>query len=444
MKLESSGRSVGGCSDGADEEQQIATDFCTCDSSSCWSDSDSDLDSVSVSNDAAEETVGAAPMMLDNWGMSAIRGAGFRLGKFAHQDMTEGTFVRHAARESDLASFAVKSCSAAKGVDFASASSKIASEYELLQGLVHTSIVSVAYLFHSKHDVWLFREWCVDGCLWSYVQKHGEFEEPHAFRLIDQMVEGIYYLHKKGIVHQNIQPSNVLLARHAEALKIAGFSKAERSGFDLKPAARQREVPVALHREQLHELAHESKAWMAPEQICGCQKSPLVDVFSGGLCAGFMLLGRHPFSSKTLTSDEAANAHVLRDAVKSMCRGKRPAVQQQGMSTSAVAFLEACLRRKPAARVSSQDLRLHPVLLHNAVDDKHPSQVKSLQASVEAFRAKTCGCLPSMQAGRDLSVIRTPLQSMTVLALPSLHCRPSKKALQPDTLHVLPEYLGHL
>merc|ERR1740129_2239225 len=110
--------------------------------------------------------------------MSAIRGAGFCLGKFVHQDMSAKTVVRHATRQIDFGSFAVKTCSAARGVEFASESNNILSEYELLQGLVHPSIVSVAYLFHSRHDIWLFREWCVDGCLWSYVQKHGEFEEP--------------------------------------------------------------------------------------------------------------------------------------------------------------------------------------------------------------------------------------------------------------------------
>jgi len=424
-----------GCSDyGYYEEGQKVTDSSACDSSSIWSDSNSDADSVSAPQEIVEGKVGAAPKRLDDWGMSAILGAGFRLGKFVQQDLSRQTLVRHATRQSDFNSFAVKTCSAAKGIDFANQFNSILSEYDLLQGLVHPSIVSVAYLFHSKHDIWLFREWCVDGCLWSYVQKHGELGEPRAFRLIDQMVEGIHYLHSKSIAHQNIQPGNVLLTRHTETLKIAGFSKAESNSFNFNSETTQPEMPVVLQREQLRELAHESKAWMAPEQICGGQKSQLVDIWAGGLCAGFMLLCRHPFSSKTLTSDEAANAHVLREAVKSMCRGKRPAVQLHSLSTSAVALLEACLRSNPATRVSSQELRLHPVLIWNAVEDQHLSHQNSLQASIESFQRKSRGCLPTIQAGGDLPVMHRQMQSLTANEMPPLRIRRNTRRHHSDTL----------
>jgi len=402
-----------------EERQEASEDGSATDSSCMWSDDNLDVDKISALQEDADEKVGAAPMRLDDWGISAMLRAGFRLGNFAQQDLTSQSYIRHATRESDFHSYAVKTCSAAKGIDFASVFNDIKSEYELLQGLVHPSIVSVAYLFHSEHDIWLLREWCVDGSLWSYVHRHGKLEERCAFMFVDQMVEGLHYMHSKKIVHQNIQPSNLLLTRRAETLKIAGFSKAVKKECDM---------PIRPQREQMRELAHESKAWMAPEQICGAQKSELVDIWACGLCAGFMLLCRHPFSSKTLTSDDAANNSVLRKAVKSMCRAKLPVVLLQGLSTNAVAFLEVCLRSNPATRVSSQELRLHPVLIWNAMEkSQHQCCENRFHAFIDTFRGKIFGCRPGIQAGGDLSVNHRHLHSLTVNALPSVPIRRSKK-----------------
>jgi len=358
----------------------------TCSWSAASLSDESDRDESTAHQDIVEPQNRQTPTRLDDWGISAICRAGFHLGRFVGPD-SPGIFVRYATRMSDFNSYAVKTCSAGRESNFKYQFDGIWSEYELLRTLTHPSIVSVVFLFYSKHDIWLFREWCTDGNLWAYMLEHGELGESHAWRLVDQMVEGIHYVHSKGLVHQNLQPSNLLLTECVQTLKIVGFSKSARAcdnGTILQSV--QPRTPAATDsRQSLNELAHESKAWMAPEQICADQVSQRGDIWSCGLCVAFMLLCRHPFTSKTLTSCNDLNAHILRKAVRSMCRRKPPEGYLHGLSIGAKSFLEVCLQRHSAARVCSKVLRLHPMLVPNILEHPQKTGKDGLMSSSNTF-----------------------------------------------------------
>jgi len=216
----------------------------------------------------------------------------------------------------------------------------------------------------------------------------------HAFRLVDQLVEGIFYMHSKGITHENLGPSNLLLTGHAETLKIVGFSKtAARNACGSSSEINQLRAATG---DWLQELAHESRAWMAPEQIRGDQITPSVDVWSCGLCTAFMLLGRHPFSSKTLAPDVTKGDHVLRKAVRSMCKGKLHISQLQGLSHGAIAFLAACLQGNVGRRLCTRELRLHPMLMMHTFQDPELQHQDSLQSSIRQFQSKSLGSMPRL------------------------------------------------
>jgi len=412
------------------EEDEEGSSTC---SSSTASLSDESFDGESTaSQDMVEPENGQIPVKLDNWGISAIFGAGYHLGKFVGPELPGRTFVRHAAHMSDFHSYAVKSCSSCGQKSFATEFDGIWSEYELLRTLVHPSIVSVAFLFYSKHDIWLFREWCTDGSLWAYVLEHGELEESHAWRLADQMVEGIHYVHGKGLVHQNLQPTNLLLTKHAQMLKIAGFSK---SATTCDNDIGLQTVPTPTDTwQRLHDLAHESKAWMAPEQICFDQATKAVDIWSCGLCVGFMMLRRHPFSSKTLDSRDDLNEHTLRKAVRSMCRGKSPEVQLKCLSLGARSFLEVCLYRQPVARVCAKVLRLHPVLVPDIRQLQHPQEVFLEHFQLKVSRPSRSVPVPSRSVPSvppKMSSEHVDSQATTVCTLPLL--QPEEKEEAGDT-----------
>lgn len=45
----------------------------------------------------------------------------------------------------------------------------------------------------------------------NHVYDNGPFEEQKAKRLIKHVIEGVNYMHEKGVVHRDLNPTNVFL-----------------------------------------------------------------------------------------------------------------------------------------------------------------------------------------------------------------------------------------
>lgn len=61
--------------------------------------------------------------------------------------------------------------------------------------------------------------------LQGVLEKGIEFEKAHFKCLVKQLIEGIAYLHDKGIMHRDIKGGNILLTKHG-VVKIADFGLA--------------------------------------------------------------------------------------------------------------------------------------------------------------------------------------------------------------------------
>ena len=53
------------------------------------------------------------------------------------------------------------------------------------------------------------------------------------FRYFEQLIDGLEYLHSKGVVHKDIKPSNLLLDTN-DVLKISDFGVAEVGSWHLQ------------------------------------------------------------------------------------------------------------------------------------------------------------------------------------------------------------------
>ena len=65
------------------------------------------------------------------------------------------------------------------------------------------------------------------GELYSYIEHSDRFSETTTRFILDQVLDGIHYLHSHGIVHRDIKPENLLVNRKGRIL-IADFSFATR------------------------------------------------------------------------------------------------------------------------------------------------------------------------------------------------------------------------
>ena len=65
------------------------------------------------------------------------------------------------------------------------------------------------------------------GELYSFIEHTDRFSEDMTRYILDQLIDGMKYLHSHGIVHRDIKPENLLINRKGRII-IADFSFATR------------------------------------------------------------------------------------------------------------------------------------------------------------------------------------------------------------------------
>ena len=65
------------------------------------------------------------------------------------------------------------------------------------------------------------------GELYKFIEHSDRFDEPFTKYLMNELMEGVKYLHNNGIVHRDIKPENLLINKKGRLI-IADFSFAQR------------------------------------------------------------------------------------------------------------------------------------------------------------------------------------------------------------------------
>ncbi len=109
-----------------------------------------------------------------------------------------------------------------------------------------------------------------------------------AVKALLEVGEALLFLHRRGLVHQDVKPSNVFLGKGVYKLGDLGTLRALQD--------RTQEYAGSPH-------------YLAPELFLGASPSPKSDAYSFGVMAYELLTGRRPFRGETL--EEIRNAHLF-------------------------------------------------------------------------------------------------------------------------------------
>ena len=104
--------------------------------------------------------------------------------------------------------------------------SSMGTEIEIMKRVRHRHVVSLVELFESPSCLWLILELIEGGDLRSLLAHHSHYSEAMASRHMRQILEGVHYLHSRGVVHRDIKLDNILLhGRSSDGgeVKIADF-----------------------------------------------------------------------------------------------------------------------------------------------------------------------------------------------------------------------------
>jgi len=119
-----------------------------------------------------------------------------------------------------------------------------------------------------------------------------------AFDYIRQIGSALQYAHDRNIVHRDIKPANVLIDEKDDRAVLCDFGLARMiEGEDMEVTVAAGGMPG-------------TPTYMSPEQCTGQELDHRTDIYSLGLVAYEMLVGRNPFRGPHDTSESVKYKHV--------------------------------------------------------------------------------------------------------------------------------------
>ena len=91
---------------------------------------------------------------------------------------------------------------------------KIYREISILRELSHPNIVRLHEMYQTDRYIGIVLEYASGGELFDFILNNRFLKDNAARRLFAQLVSGVGYLHKKGIVHRDLKLENLLLDRN--------------------------------------------------------------------------------------------------------------------------------------------------------------------------------------------------------------------------------------
>lgn len=167
-------------------------------------------------------------------------------------------------------------------------------------------------------------------------------EEDIAHFYFRQLVNGVDFLHSRGVAHRDIKPENLLLDENGN-LKIADFGLA--ALFRL-PTGKRRQCHTSCG----------SPPYVAPEVVAAAYDPDQADVWSCGVVLFVLLCGQTPWDEPTNQDPEFARfARCSEDTRRLRRRAPWNAIPLEALS-----LLRCLLKVDTAVRFEVADVRLHP------------------------------------------------------------------------------------
>ncbi len=162
----------------------------------------------------------------------------------------------------------------------------LAAEITILRSCRNEHLLRLVDMFESKSKLYIITE-LAEGTLLKHVAAtDGHYSEAVAQSLFAQTCCGVAYLHRRGIVHRDIKPDNILVSN------VSGQLRVMLADFGLA---------AIIARGTLIKGCQGTPSFLAPEIINEKEYGLPIDIWALGVTLFLLLSGQAPFKGQTVT-----------------------------------------------------------------------------------------------------------------------------------------------
>ncbi|CAM9786702.1 unnamed protein product [Ectocarpus sp. 4 AP-2014] len=219
----------------------------------------------------------------------------------------------------------------------------------------HPNIAGMREIFEDESFYYLVLELVSGGELFEHLIRNGAYSEQTAAALLRDLAAALRFVHRKGIVHADVKPENLMLSSWDDddaRVKLVDFGCSCGAGLGVRQVDRGERI-------------NGTPAYWPPELVqCEDEGIPYhfttaADMWAMGVVMFIMLVGVHPFDLEGGTSD----VDILRRVVEAEARKQRVPVEEGvtgHLSEAAVDLMQKLMEKDPNKRLSADAMLRHP------------------------------------------------------------------------------------
>ena len=157
-------------------------------------------------------------------------------------------------------------------------------EINILKNTFHSNIIKIYQVKESSTTLCMIMEYAEGGELFNYIIEKGNLSEDESRYIFQQIIDGIYYLHRMGICHRDLKPENILFdTKEKKRIKIIDFGLSNLYIY-------------SNQKKDFLETPCGSPGYAPPEMILGkLYEGIKTDIWSCGIILYAMMFGCLPF-----------------------------------------------------------------------------------------------------------------------------------------------------
>ncbi len=212
-------------------------------------------------------------------------------------------------------------------------------ESTALTALQHAHVLPVHEYGECQGHPYLVTPYMTNGSLADVIKSQGRYEYTDVLDILEQIVEGLEYAHRKGVIHGTLKPSNIVLSDD-QSMLVAGFGLMH--VLQIR-GVEQNDRPYG-HLLSIADTFLAAPEYIAPEIVQGQSIDKRSDIYALGIILFELLNGKPPFSGQKPL--DVAKMHV-QQAIPSL-RTLHPDIPM-----AVISVVNQALDRDPARRFQS-------------------------------------------------------------------------------------------